>query len=427
MREVHLGDDFNDSAAERSLTAAVLHAPELIEELQSLPAAAFGEESATWNAVRAALQEGSQYSGPAMQWQRTTEPTDVARQLVTNFHKPILAEHLEDMAKELYGQPEIGPVLAKVEAAAAQMRILIGEPVIPRVLIGSDLVDKVLADADMRVQTRIRTGKPCMGLSTSIVRLDELLGGLEAGLLILGGPPGMGKTSLALQIALNVARETPVVYVTFENSAFNLATKALAARAGVKPKDIRRGYADLDLLVRAAEDSRHVNNRVAFAEGTSRFSIPEVRTIAREMMSRHNAQQCLIIIDYLQLAAKCSAEVRKLPTLRERVETMGARLRELAMEMNSPILCLSSQNRASGNYSKDQGSAALDSLKESGDLEYGADVVLFLTGTAAAERLVPFSNRALDLTIAKHRNGEVGRIEMVFMPETGILRETRHA
>ena len=85
------------------------------------------------------------------------------------------------------------------------------------------------------------------------------------------------------------------------------------------------------------------------------------------------------------------------------------------------MLALSSQNRAQGHYGNGKGVAALDSLKESGDLEYMADVVLFLT--EAPERQARPPARAVDLTLAKNRHGDIGKLALIFRPDLGTLRE----
>jgi len=83
---------------------------------------------------------------------------------------------------------------------------------------------------------------------TGLAQLDNLLGGLNEGLHLLAGPPGMGKTTLALQLAVAATKEVPVVVVTFENAPANLTLKLLCARAGINPRDVQRGYADLAKL-----------------------------------------------------------------------------------------------------------------------------------------------------------------------------------
>jgi len=100
---------------------------------------------------------------------------------------------------------------------------------------------------------------------------------------------------------------------------------------------------------------------------------------------------------------------------------LGGLLRELALGLHSPVLALASQNRSAGNYGNGKGSAALDSLKESGDLEYAADVVLFLT--EAQERGATPLARAVELTVAKNRHGDTGKLSLIFRPDLGTMRE----
>lgn len=105
----------------------------------------------------------------------------------------------------------------------------------------------------------------------------------------------------------------------------------------------------------------------------------------------------------------------------ERVDMLGGLLRELALRLRSPVLALASQNRSAGNYGNGKGTAALDSLKESGDLEYAADVVLFLT--EAQERLATPPARAVELPLAKNRHGDTGKLPLIFRPDLGTMRE----
>ena len=88
---------------------------------------------------------------------------------------------------------------------------------------------------------------------------------------------------------------------------------------------------------------------------------------------------------------------------------------------SQPGLILASQNRSAGNYGTGKGSAALDSLKESGDLEYAADVVLFLT--EAQERCATPPARAVELTVAQNRQGDTGKLSLIFRPDLGTMRE----
>jgi replicative DNA helicase len=112
---------------------------------------------------------------------------------------------------------------------------------------------QVLADAEARRLQREATGSAVLGVPTGLTQLDNLLGGLNEGLYLLAGAPGMGKTTLALQVAAAATTDVPVVVVTFEHAPANLTLKLLCARAGVNLRDVQRGYADLAKLRRAAE------------------------------------------------------------------------------------------------------------------------------------------------------------------------------
>src|SRR6266851_6034494 len=100
---------------------------------------------------------------------------------------------------------------------------------------------------------------------------------------------------------------------------------------------------------------------------------------------------------------------------------LGGLLRELAQGLHSPVLALASHNRSAGNYGNGKGTAALDSLKESGDLEYAAAVVLFLT--EAQERCATPPARAVELTVAKNRHGDTGKVELIFRSDVGTMRQ----
>jgi len=130
-------------------------------------------------------------------------------------------------------------------------------------------------------------------------------------------------------------------------------------------------------------------------KAAGQLTVTQVRAQARQAIRQHQAERCLVVVDYLQLWAKVAEDLRGNFSVRERVDMLGGLLRELALGLRSPVLALASQNRSAGNYGNGKGSAALDSLKESGDLEYAADVVMFLT--EAQERMATPLARAVEL------------------------------
>jgi replicative DNA helicase len=422
MQRFDLTDDFSDPAAERALIAAVAQQLELYwQVLDLLPTGAFVVEAAAWTTISRAIE--AEQSPPVPDgWTPAADPKAVARHLADLWQRRLLAQAQERLAHALYDRSQPAAALATLlEEEMIRIQAAQRETQAMRLMWASELLPRMLQEAEDRWRVRQETGQPVRGLPTGIPRLNHLLGGWQAGVNILAGPPGVGKTTLAMQSAAAATAQVPVLYVTFENSPLNLILKAIAATAGVNPQHVQQGVADLDALRRAAEDWQSVAARLAFIEGSGRLTVAQVRAKALHALHRHRATQCLVVIDYLQLWAKAAQELRGLTSVRERVETLGADLRQLAMRLASPVLALASQNRAQGHYGEGGGAAALDSLKESGDLEYQADVVLFLTENRQRSAVPPA--RAVDLTLAKHRHGDIGKIELMFRPDLGTLRE----
>lgn len=422
MKGYRLADEFVESELERSVIAAVARTPSLYWELlDTLPAGAFAAEPETWERVARAIETETTPELPD-EWEPASDAQASAQRLADCFQRRLLADAQERLAQALHDESIPASRLATMlEEEAAGVQAAIRETSAGRLAWASELLGDVIHEAEERARLLKETGKPTIGLPTGIPRLDMMLGGLQEGLTILAGAPGVGKTTYALQLAGVAAPTAPVIYVSFENSPRNLATKAICAYGGVNPLDVQRGSADIAKLREGARLWRPLAERIAIIEGTAALTVAQVRAMALRAMNRHKASQCLIVVDYLQLWAKASQELRGMATVRERVETMATMLRELSGRLHSPVVALASQNRAEGDYDGKKGSANLASLKESGDLEYSADVVLFLT--PAKERSAISPARAVDLTIGKNRNGATGKVELVFRPDIGTLRE----
>ena len=295
------------------------------------------------------------------------------------------------------------------KGAAVQEAIAATRP--GALLWGDSLVERVL-DLAMEARTSKESGRATLGIPTGLADLDRTLNGLNHGLYVLGGAPGVGKTSLALQWAMKAAEEVPVVYVTYENSPPNLTLKAIGRLANISPADVDRGVADLAKLQEGAADFGKIAHRLAFVEGNQRTTTAYIQGQARQAMARHGARRCLVIVDYLQRMAHASGS--GYGTLRENVSALTLGLRELATRLDSPVLAISSLSRGVNNYSH----PSLEALKESGDLEFTADVVLLLG--AREDALGRGPRRMLDLEVAKNRFGEAShKVGLSFNPALG--------
>lgn len=417
MRTYHLAGEFADPTLERGLLAAIARHPELYWELlDRLPPLAFSQEGQTWHQLAAAV-EAERVPEVPQEWAAAPDPQEAARKLTDLLHRRLWAQSIERQVDALYGDsPRAMDVL--LEEEVARFRETGRDLEEGRLQWGTQLAAQVLAQARERRQCREETGHAVTGIPTGLKRLDELLNGLGTGLLVFAGPPGVGKTTFCLQLAIHAAQaDVPVVYVTYENSPANLVQKAICARAGVSTGEIERGFADLAALTRAAGELEAALGRLAIVEGTSQLTVAQVRGRALQARTKHKAARCLIVFDYLQRAAHAQGYDQ----LRHNVSSLSGELRDMANRLDSPVLAISSQNRAAGNYGAGGGSAALDSLKESGDLEYSADAVLFLRPSEKRTATVPA--RAVDLVLAKNRFGDTGLVPLIFRPDRGDLRE----
>ncbi len=169
----------------------------------------------------------------------------------------------------------------------------------------------------------------------------------------------------------------------------------------------------------AAAELEPLIKRVKIVEGSSTLTVAQVRAKVRQAMRESGTDTCLVIIDYLQLWAKASVEFRDLSSVRERVEVLAAGIREgLSRRLRVPVLAICSLNRDKGGYDgSGDSSPGLMALKESGDLEFSADVIMFLTHDKTREKVeasLPEKSRAVNLWVNKSRDDETGKVELVF-------------
>jgi replicative DNA helicase len=308
----------------------------------------------------------------------------------------------------------------------------------------SGSIKSFLAASTMAVQIAERalnSGGHLSGITTGINSLNEKIGGLHnSDLMILAGRPGMGKTSLATNIAYNaasrwvrdeadgIAREKNMgartAFFSLEMSADQLATRVLAEQSGISGEALRMGKisrADFQNLSRAA---RELQDLPLFIDDTPGLTIAALRTRARRLKRRHDIG--FIVIDYLQLlqGSGKSNENRV-----NEISEISRGLKTLAKELHVPVLALSQLSRAVEQ--REDKRPQLSDLRESGSIEQDADMVWFvfredyyvaakepgdkegaahMEWAAEMERIYGLA----ELIVAKQRHGSTGRIRLKF-------------
>jgi replicative DNA helicase len=420
----------NTAELEAGLIAAIAASPSLYAGIRGqLPAEAgeaFVAHRSTWLELVDAVEGGRSVGAFVGMGTPTGDPVGAARQLAEAYRRRLLADLTNTALESLsQGQPARA-VATELEAGLARLWPTLADRRQGKIAWGDALLDMVAEDVKAAQQART-VGAEAQGLACGIATVDWLLNGWQpGGLYILGGPPGVGKTSLAIQWAYHAASAVgaTVIYFTYENSPSNLTLKAVARLAGLPATAAERGRGDPSRWQRGLERYRGVAARLAFVQADAGTSVAFVGARVREALARAPGAPGLVIVDYLQRMAYGE----RFGTLDENVAALSLRLRDLASQLDVPVLAISSL--ASSETADDP--LHLGALARRGDLEYSADVVLLLgprtyVGAAsnARAKLLP-GVLLLDLLIAKNRYGEASRtVPLLFRPATGDFQEER--
>lgn len=245
-----------------------------------------------------------------------------------------------------------------------------------------------------------------VGLPSGLTDLDNLTSGFQpSDLIILAARPSVGKTSLGLNIARSTAvkGDCAVVIFSLEMSKEQVAQRLLCSESAINSQNLRNGFLNDDEWRRLSIALGRLGEAKIFIDDTPGISVMELRAKARRIKAEHGLG--LVVIDYLQFM-----RTRKQENRQQEISEISRSLKGLARELEVPVIAMSQLSRAVEQ--RQDRRPMLSDLRESGAIEQDADIVMFLYSEPELEQ-----NNAIDLIVAKQRNGPTGSVRLFFSRE----------
>jgi len=269
-------------------------------------------------------------------------------------------------------------------------------------------ISAVLSEYYDRIDDLAKRDEEIFGVPTGFIDLDKQLGGLQpSDLLIIAGRPGQGKTGFLLSIAKNASltHKKHIAIFSLEMSNEQVVQRLIAQETGIDSQRLRTGKlqeSEWPLFTHAVEvmSDTHI-----FLDDTPAITPLQLRTKCRRLHLEHHLD--LVIVDYLQLMGGDTHTENRV----QEVSYISRNLKVLARELNIPVIAAAQLSRAVEQRSDKR--PVLSDLRESGSLEQDADIVMFIYRPDQYEKDTVKQNVA-EIIIAKHRNGPVGSVELVF-------------
>lgn len=277
-------------------------------------------------------------------------------------------------------------------------------------------IDPLLGPAIEKAEELNRRGSEITGLPTGFRDLDRKLAGLHpSNLLIVAARPGMGKSTLALNIAQNIAiDDKPVAIFTLEMSREEVVSRMLCASGRIDSQRLRSGQLGESDFTKLSNAASVLYKKPIFVDDSPGLTVTEIRAKCRRMKRRPGLS--LVVIDYLQLMQGSGQENRQ-----QEIATISRSLKNLARELEVPVVALSQLNRSM--EVREDKRPRLSDLRESGSLEQDADVVMFIYRHEYYHPEAQETKGIAEIAVAKHRQGATGRIDMTFLPEFTLFAD----
>jgi replicative DNA helicase len=267
----------------------------------------------------------------------------------------------------------------------------------------------VLNETVDRLDELHQAGGSITGLSTGFQKFDDYTAGLQPGdLIIVAGRPSMGKTSLAMNLAENVALglNKPTAIFSMEMSTDQLAFRLISSLGRVDQSHLRTGRFGDDDWKRINGAIQQMSQAPIFIDDAGALTPTEVRARSRRLQREHGLS--LIVVDYLQLRTVGGSTENRATV----ISAISRSLKALAKELRVPIIALSQLNRSVEQRTDKK--PVMSDLRESGAIEQDADLIVFIYREEVYDKNTPRAGVA-DITIAKQRNGPTGEFPLTFL------------
>ena len=258
------------------------------------------------------------------------------------------------------------------------------------------------------------------GISTGLIDLDRRISGLNnSDLIIVAARPGMGKSSLAMNIGVEAAKHSgrSVAVFSLEMSKAQIGMRLLATESLMDNKKLATGrIAGEDEWGRVAMAAANLSQAKLYIDDNATLSVADINAKCRRIDDLG-----LIIIDYLQLMTSAGGPTRASDNRQQIVSDISRSLKLMAKELNVPVICASQLSRANESRAATQRRPMLSDLRESGAIEQDADIVIFIHRDSYYDEDTDSPNLA-ECIVAKNRHGETGTVELEWRPEFTVFR-----
>jgi replicative DNA helicase len=276
-------------------------------------------------------------------------------------------------------------------------------------------IDEILHDELDKLEQLSRDGTALTGTPSGFRDIDDITGGFQkSNFIVLAARPSMGKSALVTNIAENVAVKhgRPVALFSLEMSETELAQRFISSQARMPGDKLRKGRVARNDWPKVVKACQQLEKAPLWIDDSSDIDILELRAKARRLHARESERGGLglVVVDYLQLMRADSYADSRV----QQVGQMSRGLKILARELNVPVLAVSQLSRAPEQRSETHRKPILSDLRESGQIEQDADLVMFIYREEYYNKETERQGIA-DILIAKHRNGPVGDVELTFL------------